>query len=105
MMSMNIIRKRALSTLIPPKVVSAKQLGTAPNAKRVANMVKFYQALPQGRATTGKSTGLVSWYKAKYFDGNNASGKPLLHLCASILIIGYSIEYYFHLRHHKGDHH
>lgn len=97
-----MIFKRALSTLIPPKVVSPKNLGAAPNAKRISNVVQFYKSLPQGQAAAVKPTGFVGRYKAKYFDGENASGKPLWHLALSILIMGYSLEYYFHLRHHKG---
>ncbi|QLG72080.1 hypothetical protein HG535_0C04340 [Zygotorulaspora mrakii] len=93
--------KRALSTLIPPKVASTKNIGSAPNAKRIANVVQFYKSLPQGPAAQIKPSGVIGRYKAKYFDGNNASGKPLWHLAVSILLMGYSLEYYFHLRHHK----
>ena len=35
-----MIFKRAVSTLIPPKVVSSKNIGSAPNAKRIANVVQ-----------------------------------------------------------------
>ncbi|CCK69584.1 F1F0 ATP synthase subunit f KNAG_0C04830 [Huiozyma naganishii CBS 8797] len=100
----NFVVRRSLSTLIPPKVVSASQLSKAPNAKRVANMVNFYQSLPQGPAPKAGANrnGIIGWYKAKYFDGENASGKPLMHLALSIVLLGYSMEYYFHLRHHKN---
>ncbi|SCU93373.1 LAMI_0E14136g1_1 [Lachancea mirantina] len=97
-----MLGRRALSTLIPPKIVSAKNLGSAPNAQRITQVVQFYKALPQGPAPAYKPSGLVGRYKAKYFDGDNASGKPLLHLAGFILVLGYSMEYYFHLRHHKG---
>ncbi|CAR56728.1 F1F0 ATP synthase subunit f [Kluyveromyces lactis] len=100
-----MIAKRALSTLIPPKIVSANNLGSAPNAKRIANVVSFYKSLPQGEAAAVKPSGLIGRYKAKFFDGENASGKPLLHLAIGILTLGYSMEYYFHLRHHKGGEH
>ncbi|CAR29148.1 hypothetical protein ZYGR_0Z00690 [Zygosaccharomyces rouxii] len=103
---MNPIARRSLSTLIPPKVVSSQNIGSAPNAKRIGNVVQFYKSLPQGPAPAIKPTGLISKYKAKYFDGDNASGKPLWHLAVSILVMGYSLEYYFHLRHSKnGEHH
>ncbi|KAG0666565.1 ATP synthase f chain, mitochondrial precursor [Maudiozyma exigua] len=99
---MSMLFRRSLSTLIPPKVVSAKQLGNAPNAKRVANMVSFYKSLPQGSAPAAQGKGVINWYKAKYFNGDKASGKPLLHLVFGLATLGYSLEYYFHLRHHKG---
>ncbi|AQZ10001.1 ATP17 (YDR377W) [Zygosaccharomyces parabailii] len=101
-----MIAKRSLSTLIPPKIVSAKNLGSAPNAKRIVNVVQFYKSLPQGSAPAVKPSGLIGRYKAKYFDGDNASGKPLWHLALAIMTMGYSLEYYFHLRHAKdGEHH
>ncbi|SCU79873.1 LADA_0B03730g1_1 [Lachancea dasiensis] len=96
-----MLAKRALSTLIPPKIVSAKNLGSAPNAQRISQVVQFYKSLPQGAAPAYKPSGPIGKYKAKYFDGENASGKPLLHLALFVLGMGYSMEYYFHLRHHK----
>ncbi|CCC67738.1 hypothetical protein NCAS_0A11800 [Naumovozyma castellii] len=103
-----MIFKRALSTLIPPKVVSVKHLTAAPNAKRINNVVGFYKLLPQGPAPKiNNLSGPLGRYKAKYYDGENASGKPLLHLIGAIVVLGYSMEYYFHLRHHKngeGEH-
>ena len=101
-----IVMRRALSTLIPPKVVSAKNLGSAPNAQRIAKVVDFYKSLPQGPAKAAAPTGVVGRFKAKYFDGENASGMPIVHLVLGIITLGYSMEYYFHLRHAKdGSHH
>ncbi|CCD22605.1 F1F0 ATP synthase subunit f NDAI_0A04490 [Naumovozyma dairenensis CBS 421] len=96
---------RALSTLIPPKVVSVKHLTAAPNAKRITNVVDFYKLLPKGPAAKTKDLSKLSpigRYKARYFDGENASGKPIIHLVLAIVTLGYSMEYYFHLRHHKN---
>ena len=45
-----LVLRRGLSTLIPPKIVSAKQLGATQNAKKVSNMVSFYKALPRAGA-------------------------------------------------------
>ncbi|CCF58528.1 hypothetical protein KAFR_0E03770 [Kazachstania africana CBS 2517] len=106
-MSSNIIFRRSISTLIPPKIVSAKQIGSQPNAKRVSNMVSFYKLLPRGPAKTTdtKNTGVINWYKAKYFNDDQASGKPLLHLCGALILLGYSMEYYLHLRHQKHEEH
>ncbi|CAM9015181.1 unnamed protein product [Wickerhamomyces anomalus] len=102
---MSFIAKRQLSTLIPPKIASAKNLGAAPNAKRLVNVVQFYKSLPQGERAPNQPFGPIARYKEKYFNGDNATGKPLLHLAGFILIFGYSCEYYFHLRHHKNGEH
>jgi F-type H+-transporting ATPase subunit f len=102
---MSFIARRQLSTLIPPKIASAKNLGSNPQAKRLAQVVDFYKALPQGAAPANKPFGPLARYKEKFFNGDNASGKPLLHVAAFILAFGYGLEYYFHLRHHKSGAH
>lgn len=68
----------------------------------MGNVVAFYKALPQGKAQEIQPRGLIGRYKAKYFDGDNATGKPIFHLAVSILFGGYALEYYFH---HAGGHH
>lgn len=82
-----------------------QNLGAAPNAKRLVNVVQFYKSLPQGERAPNQPFGPIARYKEKYFNGDNATGKPLLHLAGFILIFGYSCEYYFHLRHHKNGEH
>ncbi|CCE65085.1 hypothetical protein TPHA_0J02650 [Tetrapisispora phaffii CBS 4417] len=104
-MLQKIVLRRGLSTLIPPKVVSPQNLGSAPNAQRINKVVDFYKRLPQGSQPAAAPNGLVARYKAKYFDGDNAGLKPVVHLVAGILVLGYSMEYYFHLRHHKNGEH
>ncbi|CAK7902131.1 ATP synthase subunit f, mitochondrial [[Candida] anglica] len=101
---MSFIIRRQLSTLIPPKIASAKNIGSNPNAKRMAEVVSFYKKLPTGPAPAPKAS-LTPWgkYKAAYFDGDNASGKPLVHLVLAVVILGYTWEYQSHLKHHK-DH-
>ncbi|ODV97490.1 hypothetical protein PACTADRAFT_36924 [Pachysolen tannophilus NRRL Y-2460] len=97
---MSFVIRRQLSTLIPPKIASAKNLGSNPAAKRMEQVVSFYKKLPQGEASFPKPSGLIGRYRAKHFDGDNASGAPLLHISVAIIALGYSLEYYFHLRHH-----
>ncbi|KAF6071852.1 F-type H+-transporting ATPase subunit F [Candida albicans L26] len=101
---MSFVIRRQLSTLIPPKIASAKNLGSNPNAKRMAEVVKFYNKLPQGPAPAAKkSNNPFARYRAAYFDSDNASGKPLVHLAIAVVIFGYSLEYQ-HLKHaqHEG---
>lgn len=103
---MSFVIRRQLSTLIPPKIASASNLGASPNAKRLAGVVEFYKSLPQGEAPKVVRKGPIGRYFAAYGEGNNASGKPLLHLALAVIFFGYSAEYYSHLRHHKdGEHH
>ncbi|CAL1196264.1 unnamed protein product [Candida parapsilosis] len=99
--TMSFVIKRQLSSLIPPKIASAKNLGSAPNAKRMQEVVSFYKKLPQGPAQAAKKpTNPLARYRAAYFDGDNASGKPLLHLAIVVLIFGYSLEYQHLKAHH-----
>ncbi|EKV04584.1 hypothetical protein PDIP_86720 [Penicillium digitatum Pd1] len=94
---MSYIARRGLSTLIPPKVASPNAIGAAQDAARMQRVVTFYAGLPRGPAAAVKPTGLIGRYQARYFNGKNASGVPLVHAIGGILILGYSLEYYFHL--------
>ncbi|KAL3426039.1 mitochondrial f1f0 atp synthase subunit f [Phlyctema vagabunda] len=102
---MSFITRRALSTLIPPKVASPSGLGAAQDAVRMKRVVDFYEKLPRGAAPEIKAKGLAGRYRARYFSGENASGAPIVHVVAGVLIIGYAQNYYFHLRHHKNNAH
>ncbi|KAH8912755.1 hypothetical protein BR93DRAFT_922719 [Coniochaeta sp. PMI_546] len=101
---MSFVTRRALSTLIPPKVASPKAIGANPDALRMQRVVKFYEKLPRGPAPEVKATGLLGRYQAKHF-GKNPSGKPILHAIGLLLVVGYAQNYYFHLRHHKNNAH
>lgn len=39
-----------------------------------------------------------------FFDGDNASAKPLVWTIGGLLLLGYSLEYQ-HLKHHKNFEH
>ncbi|PFH58810.1 hypothetical protein XA68_13178 [Ophiocordyceps unilateralis] len=101
---MSFVTRRALSTLIPPKVASPKAIGGAPDALRMQRVVSFYEKLPRGPAPEIKGKGLLGWYQAKYF-GEKTSVKPIIHIIAFLVGIGYAQNYYFHLRHHKNNPH
>ncbi|KAH9883787.1 mitochondrial F1-F0 ATP synthase subunit F of fungi-domain-containing protein [Xylariomycetidae sp. FL2044] len=102
---MSFVTRRALSTLIPPKVASPSAIGAAPDAVRMKRVVSFYEKLPRGPAPEVKATGLLGRYQAKHFTGKNASAKPIIHAVGLILVVGYPMTYYFHLRHHKNNAH
>ncbi|KAL6860604.1 ATP synthase f chain, mitochondrial precursor [Amphichorda felina] len=106
---MSFVTRRALSTLIPPKVASPKNgytqaIGAAPDALRMQRVVSFYEKLPRGAAPEIKAKGLLGRYQAKYF-GKNASVTPIIHFLVFLIGVGYAQNYYFHLRHHKNNAH
>ncbi|KAL8832297.1 MAG: hypothetical protein Q9191_000351 [Dirinaria sp. TL-2023a] len=65
---MSFITRRALSTLIPPKIASPTGIGAAKDAARMQRIVSFYEKLPRGPAPEYKPTGLLDWYTVRYFD-------------------------------------
>ncbi|TKY86387.1 hypothetical protein EX895_004536 [Sporisorium graminicola] len=94
---------RAQSTLpIPPKIATPKSAqGPGGSSARMESVVGFYKSLPKGDAPQKRGGGI----KARYFDGKNASGKPIVATLFTLFLIGYSIDYATHLRHHKNNHH
>ncbi|CAJ2656786.1 unnamed protein product [Trifolium pratense] len=101
---MSFITRRALSTLIPPKIASPTGIGAAQDAARMARIVSFYEKLPRGPAQEVKPKGIFSRYQARYF-GKNPSATPIIHVIIFLLGIGYVQNYYFHFRHHKNNAH
>ncbi|KEZ39805.1 hypothetical protein SAPIO_CDS9784 [Scedosporium apiospermum] len=101
---MSYVPKRALSTLIPPKVASPKAIGANPDAVRMQRVVNFYEKLPRGAAPEVKATGLLGRYQAKHF-GKTPTAKPIIHVVVFLVAIGYAQNYYYHLRHHKNNAH
>ncbi|GJN92858.1 hypothetical protein Rhopal_005898-T1 [Rhodotorula paludigena] len=95
-----------LAALVPPKIASASAIGAPQTAARNAKIVQFYSALPKGPAPK-KQVGLSPFaqYKARYFDGENASAAPFLHAIVGLFLVGYTIDYNMHLKHHKNNHH
>ncbi|KAJ9475181.1 ATP synthase subunit f, mitochondrial [Pseudozyma hubeiensis] len=91
------------STLpIPPKIATPKSAsGPGGSSARMESVVGFYKSLPKGEAPQKRGGGI----KARYFDGKNASGKPIVATLFTLFLIGYSIDYAQHLRHHKNNHH
>lgn len=77
---------------IPPKIATPKSVGGS-GASNTDAVVSFYKALPKGPEPEKRSMGI----KANYFDGKNASGKPLVATIAVLMLIGYTIEYNGHL--------
>ncbi|KAG9090433.1 ATP synthase f chain, mitochondrial precursor [Ceratobasidium sp. 392] len=91
--------RRSLKTLIPPKIATPGTVSGG-NAASMAAVVDFYSKLPKGPAPPSGSG-----IKARYFDGKNASGVPLVVAIVSLFGLGYTIDYNMHLKHHKNNHH
>ncbi|CAG7846192.1 SubName: Full=Related to ATP17-ATP synthase complex, subunit f {ECO:0000313/EMBL:CCA70061.1} [Serendipita indica DSM 11827] len=64
-------------------------------------LVDFYSKLPKGPNPVTAGWGL----KARYFNGKNASGTPVVLLVLGVFGIGYTMSYQTHLKHHKNHHH
>lgn len=93
--------RRSLTTLIPPKIASPSNLGSNPAAKRMQHIVNLYSKLPRGQATFETPRTPFAIYREKY----RGSGAPVLHFAVTFLLIGYGLEYYFHLSHEKEHGH
>ncbi|KAL8291976.1 hypothetical protein RQP46_001442 [Phenoliferia psychrophenolica] len=94
-----------LAALIPPKIASPA-VSAGGSASRMATVVDFYSKLPKG-ALEKKSAGFspIAQYKARYFSGDNASGAPFIHAIGVLFLVGYTIDYNMHLKHHKNNVH
>ncbi|KAF2458942.1 mitochondrial F1F0 ATP synthase subunit F Atp17 [Lineolata rhizophorae] len=101
---MSYVAKRGISTLIPPKIASPSGIGAAQDAARMNRVVSFYEKLPRGPAPEAQPKSLVQRYQARYF-GKNPSAMPAIHIIGGLMLLGYSYNYYFHLRHHKNNAH
>ncbi|CAE6438601.1 ATP synthase subunit f, mitochondrial OS=Saccharomyces cerevisiae (strain ATCC 204508 / S288c) GN=ATP17 PE=1 SV=1 [Rhizoctonia solani AG-1 IB] len=91
--------RRSLGSIIPPKIATPKIVSGGSGAS-MSSVVDFYSKLPKGPAP---STG--NGIKARYFDGKNASGKPFVAAIVGMFLLGYTIDYNMHLKHHKNNHH
>lgn len=84
---------------IPPKIATPNSAkGPGGSSARMEAVVDFYKALPKGEAPHKRGGGI----KARYFDGKNASGKPLVATLFALFLIGYSLDYMTHLRKYCG---
>ncbi|KAJ2079913.1 ATP synthase f chain, mitochondrial precursor [Coemansia sp. RSA 988] len=100
----------SLREIIPPNIGFAARAGEsaaesttgALSAPQVEKVVSLYRNLPKGPAgpkTTGG--GPLARYYARYIEGDNASAAPVGHIIGALLVGGYSIHYFMHLKHHK----
>lgn len=78
---------------IPPKIATPKSVGSSGSGANTDAVVSFYKALPKGNEPEKRASGI----KGKYFDGKNASGKPIIGVIAALMIGGYTLEYNGHL--------
>ncbi|KAJ6555233.1 mitochondrial F1-F0 ATP synthase subunit F of fungi-domain-containing protein [Mycena sp. CBHHK59/15] len=91
--------RRQLGGLVPPKIATPR-LVSGDAAGGLGPLVDFYSKLPKG-AATARAGGL----KGRLFSGKNASAAPVLGLIGGLFLIGYTIDYQLHLKHHKNNAH
>ncbi|KAJ6548605.1 mitochondrial F1-F0 ATP synthase subunit F of fungi-domain-containing protein [Mycena capillaripes] len=91
--------RRQLGGLVPPKIATPG-LVSGNSGGGLGPLVEFYSKLPKGHAPT-RMGGL----KGRFFSGKNASAGPVLVLIGGIFLIGYTIDYQLHLKHHKNNAH
>ncbi|GMM53210.1 F1F0 ATP synthase subunit F [Starmerella bacillaris] len=88
---------RKISSLIPPKIASPSSVSTGKGMGNMTRVINFYQNLPRGKAPAVVPKTFSEKYYQKYIATN--SSKPLVHFILFFLTTGYSLDYYFHLRH------
>ncbi|CAD6573755.1 MAG: ATP synthase f chain, mitochondrial precursor [Tremellales sp. Tagirdzhanova-0007] len=94
--------RRSLGSLIPPKIATPGAVSSGTTSTRTADVIAFYSKLPKGpRPASEIGRGI----KARYFEGKNASGMPVLVTIFTLFCIGYTVQYNLHLKHHKTGHH
>ncbi|KAF8693834.1 hypothetical protein AX14_002250 [Amanita brunnescens Koide BX004] len=91
--------RRQLGGLIPPKIATPR-LVSGDAGSGLGPLVDFYSKLPKGQGAPR-----VGGLKGRLFSGANASGKPLVALIGGLFLIGYTIDYNMHLKHHKNHAH
>ncbi|KAF7355930.1 ATP17 subunit F of the F0 sector of mitochondrial F1F0 ATP synthase [Mycena venus] len=91
--------RRQLGGLVPPKIATPR-LVSGNSGGGLDPLVDFYSKLPKGPAPS-RFGGL----KGRFFSGKNASGAPVIALIGGIFLIGYTLDYQLHLKHHKNNAH
>lgn len=96
---------RSFRALIPPKIASPSSITGSVTAQRMTRVVEFYSKvrrscacqltpqLPKG-AAPAKRTSLnpIRAYSQRYFDGENASVTPIIHVLLFGLGLGYALN-------------
>jgi len=95
------LARRALANLVPPKIATPASVSTGGTSAATASVVDFYSKLPKGPLPSSATSGI----RAKYFDGSNASGKPIIAFIGGMILFGYTLDYHMHLKHHKNHQH
>ncbi|KAE8540117.1 hypothetical protein D1P53_004055 [Cryptococcus gattii VGV] len=94
--------RRSLAGLIPPKIATPGAVSSGTTSARTAQVIDFYSKLPKGPKPASQKVGGI---KGRFFEGKNASGAPILATLGTLFLIGYTIDYNMHLKHHKHGHH
>ncbi|WFD32177.1 ATP synthase f chain, mitochondrial precursor [Malassezia sp. CBS 17886] len=79
---------------IPPKIATPQSVAGGESGSNTDSVVGFYKALPKASEPEMRSSGI----KERYFNGKNASGKPIVATIGLLMLVGYTLEYNGHLR-------
>ncbi|KAK7046388.1 ATP17 subunit F of the F0 sector of mitochondrial F1F0 ATP synthase [Favolaschia claudopus] len=93
------LARRQLNGLVPPKIATPR-LVSGNSGGGLDPLVDFYSKLPKGRAPSR-----FGGIKGRFFAGKNASAGPALAIIGGIFLIGYTLDYQMHLKHHKNNAH
>ncbi|KAJ7643399.1 mitochondrial F1-F0 ATP synthase subunit F of fungi-domain-containing protein [Mycena polygramma] len=91
--------RRQLGGLVPPKIATPG-LVSGNSGGGLGPLVEFYSKLPKGPAPAR-----MGGIKGRFFSGKNASAAPVLALIGGLFLIGYTMDYQLHLKHHKNNAH
>lgn len=81
---------------------SSSEVAKTLSSEQINKVVSLYRNLPKGNAEVQVAPkGPIGRYYARYFAGENASAAPIAHVIIAMLVGGYSIHYFMHLKHHK----
>ncbi|TXT04645.1 uncharacterized protein COLE_07464 [Cutaneotrichosporon oleaginosum] len=67
--------RRTLTGLVPPKIATPGAVSSGTTSARTQAVIDFYSKLPKGPLPASERAGGL---RGKFFEGANASGKPLL---------------------------
>lgn len=79
------------------KSLSASSSSTAATSTAAVFSEPFFQTL-KGEGTLGKMGWFQNYHKTHFVGG---TGRPLVHVCLLLGVVGYTMEYVFHLQYQR----
>jgi len=107
---MHITRRlySAARPFLPPNIATTRitATGTVSKSGGMANLVEFYQRIPKGNTpSVAAPKNILERYSRAYLEDSNVSLKPIVHWIVAGAILGYALDYHYHLKNHKNKEH